>query len=65
MGFIMATLYDILKNNELYKYPPLPKWVKETVDILQKNPESDEYYNFTYSIRFSKIDNKWTRSTED
>ena len=59
----MAKLYDILKNNELSKYPPLPDWVKKSLEGLSKNPNSFEYFEFTQSIRFDLTTNKWTMST--
>jgi hypothetical protein len=61
----MAILYDILKKKQLNKYPPLPQWVKTTIDALAENEESDRYFEFTNSIYFDEFEKKWTRSTED
>jgi hypothetical protein len=61
----MAILYDILEKKELDKYPPLPKWVLETVNTLIKVKNEDRYFEFTYSIRFDPFTKKWTRSIYD
>jgi hypothetical protein len=59
----MAKLYDILKNNELSKYPQPPQWVLDAIKVLSKDKESLEYFEFTQSIRFDLTTNKWTMST--
>lgn len=58
----MAILYDILKNNELSKYPPLPEWIQKLLETLETG--SDYYFDFTHSIRFDVFTKEWTMSTE-
>ena len=60
----MAKLFEILLKNELEKFPPLPEWIKQTMEILSKDKESFEYYEFANSIRFDEIKKEWTMSTE-
>ena len=60
----MAKLYDILKNNELSKYPPPPQWVLDAIKVLSQDKESLEYFEFTNSILFDPSEKKWTMSTE-
>jgi len=59
----MAILYDILEKKELDKYPPLPGWIKELIEMLDK--QTDYYFDFTTSIRFDPFTNSWTRTTND
>ena len=59
----MAILYDILKKKELDQYPPLPGWIKELIEMLDK--ETDYYFDFTTSIRFDPFTHAWTRSVYD
>jgi hypothetical protein len=61
----MAILYDILEKKELDQYPPLPKWVLDTVNALIQTKNEDYYYEFTYSILFDPFTNSWTRSIYD
>jgi hypothetical protein len=60
----MAKLYDILKQKQLKKYPPLPQWVKDAIQVLGKNEDSYEYFEFTQSIIYDPEEKKWTLSTE-
>jgi hypothetical protein len=61
----MAILYDILEKKELYKYPPLPNWILDTVNVLIKIKNKDRYFDFTSSIMFDPFTNTWTRSIYD
>jgi hypothetical protein len=61
----MAILYDILKAKQLNKYPPLPQWIRDTIKILGKDENGDDYFDFTHSIRFDPLTKKWTRVTND
>ena len=59
----MAILYDILKNNEISKYPPLPEWIKKFLETFET--DNDYYFDFTHSIRFDVLTKKWTMSVDD
>ena len=61
----MAILYEILKNKELDKYPPLPKWILDLVLELIETNNEDYYFEFTYSILFDPFNKTWTRSIDD
>ena len=54
----MAKLYDILKNNELSKYPPPPQWVLDAIKVLSQDKESLEYFEFTISNFFEEHEKK-------
>jgi hypothetical protein len=57
------TLYKILEENDLKKYPVLPGWVLQKLKTLEKG--SENYVEFTRSIFWDKNIKNWTGSLSD